>query len=89
MDPFRCYANAIRSELADETVTLLDAFHVVKLASSAVDEVRRRVQQTALGRRGRKKDSLYRIRRLLTTAARENLTDRGPARLRCKPVTPN
>jgi transposase len=80
LDPFRGYANAIRTELPDDTVTVLDAFHVVKLASTAMDEVRRRVQQATLGRRGHKKDPLYRIRRLLTTA-RENLTDRGRARL--------
>ncbi len=52
LDPFRGYANAIRTELPDDTVTVLDAFHVVKLASTAMDEVRRRVQQTTLGRRG-------------------------------------
>jgi transposase len=74
------YANAIRSELPDDTVTVLDAFHVVKLAFTAMEEVRRRVQQATLGRRGHKKDPLYRIRRLLTTA-RENLADRGRARL--------
>ncbi|WP_432487042.1 ISL3 family transposase [Kineococcus sp. SYSU DK018] len=80
LDPFRGYANAIRTELPDDTVTVLDAFHIVKLASTAMDEVRRRVQQATLGRRGHTKDPLYRIRRLLTTA-RENLTDRGRARL--------
>ncbi|MGI4896872.1 MAG: transposase [Janthinobacterium lividum] len=46
LDPFRGYANAIRSELPDDTVTVLDAFRVVKLASTAMDDVRRRVQQT-------------------------------------------
>ncbi len=61
-------------------MTVLDAFHVVKLASTAMDEVRRRVQQATLGRRGHRDDPLYRSRRLLTTA-RENLTDRGRARL--------
>ncbi|WP_432507214.1 ISL3 family transposase [Kineococcus arenarius] len=80
LDPFRGYANAIRTELPDHTVAVLDAFHVVKLASTAMDEVRRRVQQATLGRRGHRDDPLYRIRRLLTSA-RENLTDRGRARL--------
>ncbi len=61
-------------------MTVLDAFHVVKLASTAMDEVRRRVQQATLGRRGHRHDPLYRIRRLLTTA-RESLTDRGRVRL--------
>ena len=58
LDPFRGYANAIREELP-EAITVLDAFHVVKLASAAVDEVRRRVQQETLGHRGRKGDPLY------------------------------
>lgn len=80
LDPFRGYANAIRTELPEDTITVLDAFHVVKLASTAMDEVRRRTQQATLGRRGRKNDPLYKIRRLLTTA-RENLIDRGTARL--------
>ena len=53
LDPFRGYRNAIRDELPD-TVAVLDAFHVVKLAGNALDEVRRRVQQATLGRRGHK-----------------------------------
>jgi transposase len=44
LDPFCGYANAIRDELP-EAITVLDAFHVVKLGSAMVDEVRRRVQQ--------------------------------------------
>jgi transposase len=46
-----------------------------------VDQVRRRTQQATLGHRGRKRDPLYRIRKLLLTAA-EQLTGRGRARLR-------
>ena len=52
LDPFRGYANAMRDELA-EARPVLDAFHVVKLAGQAMDEVRRRVQQDTLGHRGR------------------------------------
>lgn len=59
LDPFRGYANAIRDELPD-AVAVLDAFHVVKLGSTALDEVRRRVQQETLKRRGLKDDALYR-----------------------------
>lgn len=44
LDPFRGYANAIRDEPPD-AVAVLDAFHVVKLGTQVVDEVRRRVQQ--------------------------------------------
>jgi transposase len=43
LDPFRGFANAIRDVLPD-ALTVLDAFHVVKLASAMVDDVRRRVQ---------------------------------------------
>ena len=64
LDPFRGYANAIRDELPD-AVAVLDAFHVVKLGTQVVDEVRRRVQQDTLGHRGLKHDPLYRIRGLL------------------------
>lgn len=79
LDPFRGYRNAIRDELPD-TVAVLDAFHVVKLAGNALDEVRRRVQHATLGRRGHKDDPLYRIRRTLLTPV-EHLTDRQRARL--------
>ncbi len=53
MDPFRGYANAIRDGLPD-AVAVLDAFHVVRLGTQVVDEVRRRVQQDTLGHRGHK-----------------------------------
>lgn len=79
LDPFRGYANAIRDELPD-AVAVLDAFHVVKLVGSALDDVRRRVQQATLHRRGHKDDPLYKIRRTLLTGE-EHLTDRQRARL--------
>jgi transposase len=79
LDPFRGYANAIRDELPD-AVAVLDAFHVVKLGTQVVDEVRRRVQQQTTGHRGLKNDPLYRIRGLLRHGA-ENLTPRQHARL--------
>ena len=44
LDPFQGYKRAIDDELEDATA-VLDAFHVVKLAIGAVDEVRRRLQQ--------------------------------------------
>ena len=59
---------------------MLEAFHVVKLDTSAVDEVRRRVQQDIHGHRGRKDDPLYRIRNLLR-AGKEHLTDQQKTRL--------
>ncbi|KRE60497.1 ISL3 family transposase [Nostocoides sp. Soil756] len=79
LDPFRGYKNAIDDELEDAR-SVLDAFHVVKLATGVVDEVRRRVQQDIHGHRGRKDDPLYRIRNILRAGA-ENLTDRQRARL--------
>jgi transposase len=79
LDPFRGYANAIRDELPD-AVAVLDAFHVVKLGTQVVDEVRRRVQQQTLARRGHKDDPLYKIRGLLRHGA-EHLTPRQRARL--------
>jgi transposase len=79
LDPFRGYANAIRDELPD-AVAVLDAFHVVKLGTQVVDEVRRRVQQDTLGHRGFKDDPLYKIRGLLRHG-HEHLTDRQIAKL--------
>ena len=74
MDPFRGYANAIRDGLPD-AVAVLDAFHVVRLGTQVVDEVRRRVQQDTLGRRGHKHDPLYKIRGLLRHGV-EHLTEK-------------
>jgi transposase len=60
---------------------VVDHFHAIRLANAVVDQVRRRVPQATLGHRGRKRDPLYRIRKLLLTAA-EQLTGRGRVRLR-------
>ena len=79
LDPFHGYKNAIDDQLED-AVAVLDAFHVVKLGTAAIDEVRRRVQQEIHGHRGRKHDPLYRIRNILR-AGQENLTDRQKTRL--------
>jgi len=79
LDPFHGYKNAIDDQLADATA-VLDAFHVVKLGTDAVDQCRRRVQQETLGHRGRKGDPLYGIRNLLRAGA-ERLTDRQWTRL--------
>ena len=77
LDPFRGYKNAIDDQL-DDARAVLDAFHVVKLATQVVDEVRRRVQQDIHGHRGHRNDPLYRIRNILRAGA-ENLTDRQKA----------
>ncbi len=51
LDPFRGYASALSTSLP-HAVRVLDAFHVVRLGSGAVGDVRRRRQQETLGRRG-------------------------------------
>jgi transposase len=79
LDPFRGYANAIHDGLPD-AVAVLDAFHVVRLGTQVVDEVRRRVQQATLGRRGHKHDPLYKIRGLLRHGV-EHLTERQQAKI--------
>ena len=79
LDPFQGYKKAIDDQLEDATC-VLDAFHIVKLATSAVDDARRRVQQETLGHRGRTGDPLYGIRHILR-AGQERLTARQQTRL--------
>jgi transposase len=80
LDPWRGYASALVAPLGHVRV-VVDHFHAVRLANTVVDQVRRRTQQATLGHRGRKRDPLYRIRKLLLTA-QEQLTQRGRVRLR-------
>jgi transposase len=79
LDPFRGYATALTTQLPD-AIRVLDPFHVVKLALDCVDEVRRRVQQDTFGHRGRARDPLYDIRRLLRRR-RDRLGPKAWARL--------
>jgi transposase len=79
IDPFRGYANALRSRLPDATL-VVDHFHAVRLANAAIDDVRRRVQHDQLGHRGRAGDPLYGIRRLLLVGS-ERLSERGWERI--------
>lgn len=83
LDPFRGYARALRTELPHAT-RVLDAFHVTCLGFAAVDDVRRRVQQQTLYRRGHRDDPLYRIRRMLRRRA-ERLSPHAWQRLRIGP----
>ena len=62
LDPFLGYPTALTVSLP-QAVRVLDAFHLVKLAKTALDEGRRRRQQEQLGRRGHTGDPLYRARR--------------------------
>ncbi|WP_244667063.1 ISL3 family transposase [Myceligenerans indicum] len=79
LDPFGGYKSAIDDQLEDATA-VLDAFHVVKLGTQVVDEVRRRVQQDTTGHRGRKGDPLFGIQTILRAGA-EKLTEKQQARL--------
>ena len=79
MDGFSGFKTASTEELPD-AATVMDPFHVVRLAGNALDECRRRVQLATCGHRGRKTDPLYRSRRTLQTGA-DLLTDKQKARL--------
>jgi len=80
IDAFRGYATAIADVFPAATL-VIDHFHAIRLASEAVNDVRRRVQHDTLGHRGRKHDPLYGIRRLLLRTW-SNLNERGWERLR-------
>jgi hypothetical protein len=79
MDGFAGFKTATTEELP-EAVSVMDPFHVVRLAGDALNECRRRVQQELHGHRGRKGDPLYTARRTLHTGA-DLLTDKQQARL--------
>jgi transposase len=68
MDGFTGFKTATVEELPD-AVTVMDPFHVVRLAGEALDQCRRRVQQDLHGHRGRTRDPLYAARRTLHTGA--------------------
>ncbi|HRE02447.1 MAG TPA: ISL3 family transposase, partial [Ilumatobacteraceae bacterium] len=79
MDGFTGFKTAATEELPD-VVTVMDPFHVTRLAGEALDECRRRVQQAIHGHRGMTGDPLYAARRTLCTGA-DLLTDRQVDRL--------
>jgi transposase len=79
MDGFTGFKTATTEELP-RAVSVMDPFHVVRLAGQALDECRRRVQQAIHGHRGRKGDPLYAARRTLHTGA-DLLTDKQKDRL--------
>jgi len=79
MDGFTGYKTAAAEEL-DNATTVMDPFHVVRLAGEALTRCRQRVQQDTCGHRGRAGDPLYRARRTLLTGV-DLLTDKQAARL--------
>lgn len=56
MDGLTGFKTAASQGLPD-AVTVMDPFHVVRLAGDALDEHRRRIQRDPFGRRGRKERS--------------------------------
>jgi len=66
MDGFTGYKTAA-AETLPEATTVMDPFHVVALAGTALDKCRQRIQQATLGRRGKTGDPLYGIRKTLRT----------------------
>jgi transposase len=73
LDPAAGYRAALLERLPNAT-TVVDHFHAIGLANTAIDDVRRRVQNDTLGHRGRKGDPLYRGRRVFLTGF-ERLSD--------------
>lgn len=71
---------SVLTRMLPHATQVADPFHVIRLANTALDECRRRVQSETLGHRGRKDDPLYRCRRLLSRAD-ERLTKDGRSRL--------
>lgn len=79
IDPLEAYRSGLSPHL-DHATVVADPFHIVRLANNAVDDVRRRTQNSLLGHRGRRGDPLYDIRKILLTAD-ERLTDRARERM--------
>ena len=73
LDPAAGYRKALDTHLPN-AVRVVDHFHAIQLANTAIDDCRRRVQQEQLGHRGRKGDPLYRGRRVFLTGY-ERLSD--------------
>ncbi len=79
MDGFTGFKTASKEHLPD-AVEVMDPFHVVQRDGDALDRTRQRVQQETLGHRGRAKDPLYGVRRVLRTGE-TFLTEKQQARL--------
>ena len=75
LDPAAGYRAALLEHLPNAT-RVVDHFHAIKLANTAIDDVRRRVQQDQVGHRGHKGDPLYRARRVFLTGFERLSSDR-------------
>lgn len=67
---------SIAGSLQDAT-SVLDAFHIIKLAGNALKELRRGGQQEALGHRGHDGNPLYQIRDLSCLTPQAHPTPTG------------
>ena len=79
IDGFTGFKTVVAGELP-KAATVMDPFHVIRLAGDALDVCRRRVQVSLHGSRGRKHHPLYQARRTLHTGA-DLLTDKQQRRL--------
>ena len=73
IDMSAAYAKAAREALPAAQI-VVDRFHVIQLANSMVDQMRQRATRDRRGRRGRKQDPEWQIRRRLLRG-KENLTE--------------
>lgn len=64
LDPAAGYRAALRDHLPNAQ-RVIDHFHAVELANTAIDDARRRVQEDTLGHRGHKRDPRFRVRRAI------------------------
>lgn len=82
LDPAAGYRAALRDDEHGLTGAdwVLDHFHAARLANRAVDDVRRRIVRELHGRRGRKKDPIYRARKL-ARMGRHRLDDNAHEKL--------
>lgn len=64
LDLSNIYA-AVYSVALPNVTQVVDPFHCLRLATTALDQIRRRIQVEQTGHRGRKDDPLYRVRKLL------------------------
>ena len=75
---------AVFSVVLPNATQVVDRFHLIRLCNLALDNVRRRVQNERLGRRGRKDDPLYGARKLLVMRSKrldEDMTQKLEALL--------
>lgn len=79
IDRFTGFKTGAVEELP-HAVEVMDPFHVVKLAGTALEKARQRIHHETLGRRGRSKDPLYRARKTLLTGE-ELPSERGKGQL--------